>query len=367
MTKTSLSILFILFVWLVPVLFATADTEQPAVLLGPFVPRGFHVGPDVDFSGINLNGSEFVGQNLTGAVFDGCDLKGVRIHDCWLNNASFKNASLRGAVLSECKIENADFTNAVINGMLPLATGTRLSKQQLMSTRSYREKDLSQCSIVGDRFSNAEEYELDLNGMNLSNAVLAQGDFRPCNLAGAKIDGVTFRSSTISFDQIKATRNFAKRDFANVVFDHVILTGAVNFSNQTLDGASLSFQSESPPKLDGASINRIQIYHQSIGFSDLQATKNYRHGDLTGMWFNNFRFANADLRGINLTGSKFSRCDFESADMTDAVITDCDFRYSSNLTMEQIKSTWNFRHRRLEKIEFPETLQLLLDKLPAPE
>jgi len=67
--------------------------------------------------------------------------------------------------------------------------------------------------------------------------------------------------------------------------------------------------------------------------------------------------AGFDLSNQNLTGAAFGRCDLTNVDFTGAVITGADFAYrrqpNTGLTADQIKSTWNYKHGRMEGIQLP--------------
>ena len=72
------------------------------------------------------------------------------------------------------------------------------------------------------------------------------------------------------------------------------------------------------------------------------------------------RFVRVDLFGLdlsqqNLTGSTFTmRCNLTNVRLDDAVITKAWFDNSCvGLTAEQIQSTWNYKHRRMEGIVLP--------------
>jgi len=58
-----------------------------------------------------------------------------------------------------------------------------------------------------------------------------------------------------------------------------------------------------------------------------------------------------DLSRVNLTGSTFSHCTFAGTNLEDAVITGARFSSTSDLTVEQIQSTWNYKHGRMEGVE----------------
>ena len=111
--------------------------EEPSVELSPAA-GGLNVGPAMNAVGRDIQGSRFVGQDLRDAIFDGCGLADVRFVECDLSRASFKGARLGDATIQGCGLEAADFTDAIVNGL-----NGDLSEKQLVSTRSYKIKDLS--------------------------------------------------------------------------------------------------------------------------------------------------------------------------------------------------------------------------------
>ena len=72
--------------------------------------------------------------------------------------------------------------------------------------------------------------------------------------------------------------------------------------------------------------------------------------------------ANVDFSQQDLTRAKFVQCDLTGADFTDAVITDADFHgcLDTPPTVEQIKSTWNYKHGRMAGVLLAEQLQAAL-------
>ena len=76
---------------------------------------------------------------------------------------------------------------------------------------------------------------------------------------------------------------------------------------------------------------------------------------------NGFSLSGMDLSSANLKGCSFgSETDFTEVNITDAVITQCDF-FKSNVTLEQIKSTFNYKIDWMYGIRLPKELQDTLD------
>ncbi len=348
---------------------ARADTEPPRVVLGPAV-KDLTVGPGMNAAGRDLRGSEFVLQDLTGAIFDGCNLYDVRIYDCILSRASFRGAIFAGARIGDCRVDDADFTNAVINGngffRERFFYTLELSPEQLKSTRSYKTKDLHKCVISGSWSTPA----FDFGGADLRQARLINGDFTKCDFTNARIHRTTFGNFTLSFEQLASSADFGGRH----LHVHILrggtnangLTGAVDFSGIDLEGSELSGL---PPDADFTDA-RISgcAFREGLTKAQLYSTASYKEGNLTRLVTAWSDLAGCDLAGMNLTGSRFGQCDFTGANLEDAVITDVNFVSVSGvscgcrgLSADQIKSTWNCRHHHMKGITLPNEISAALE------
>jgi len=342
------------------------QTEQPFVKLGLWV-EDLEVGPGMNAVGKHLRGSEFVGQDLRRAVFDGCDLYGVRFYKCDLSDASFKAAHMTGMLIGKCTIDGADFTDAIINGILkspPLGgshADIRLSEEQLVSTRSYKAKDLSECVIYGFKDNIAEPpRHYDFHDAILSKAVLI-GDFSECSFAGASIQQIVISGCIMTADQLASTTQFQIGELWGASLACQNITGKLDFSGMDLAGTWLSCPFPEA-NFDDTNITGCKI---AITNNQLRATRNYREGDLSSITFMSIDLSGFDFSAANLTRSFFSGdCDFAGASFDDTVITDVFFDEDNRgLTVAQIKSTWNYKHRRMEGITLPEHIaEALRDK-----
>ncbi|HUG70918.1 MAG TPA: pentapeptide repeat-containing protein [Pirellulaceae bacterium] len=323
-----------------------ADTPQPRVIVGPWI-SDVVVGPGLDVSGRNLRGSVFVGQNLAGAVFDHCDLQGARIEDCNLTNASFRGARLTGAEVAGT-LKGADFTDAIISG-----SAVQLSPEQLTSTRSYKTKDLSGCFISATEAGPQAAAELTFREMNLTGANLP-GDVRRFDFTDARIAGTEFRGS-ITFEQLASTADFKRRELSCELGRS--LDGEADFSRLNLRGARLPLSRTVVANFTDAQISDCLV---GRGFTkaNLYSTADYKRGVIMRTVFLHCDFSGVDLSGMCLIESRFQLCDLKGANFEDAVITrvnfgDGSFDQSTGLTADQIKSTWNYKHGRIEGITLP--------------
>lgn len=335
-----------------------ADTEESRYKLGPWV-SGLAVGPGMNAVGVNLSGSEFVGMNLSGANFDGCDLYNVTFYQCDLANASFNDTSMTGCYVGDCNWRGARFGDAVINGVRAVNPQHhfRLTESQIKATQSYKTKNLSQCLIYGYE-EGGQLRRFDFSGAKLRNAVLQGGDFTACDFSGADISDAAFRACKIASGQLAVTSNFEQGWATGIVFDCKI-EGRPDFSGMKLTGSRF------PSPMFDAKFNDAEVgecfFGASVTEEQLRVTRSYRNGDMSGVAFLRIDFSGSDLSRQNLTHCLFSNCDFTGCDMADAVITGVrftDHRYgpTRGLTVEQVKSTWNYRHHRMNAIALPEEL-----------
>jgi len=349
---------------------AFGDTQTPRVVLGPAA-EDLVVGPGMNAAEHDLRGCEFVGQDLTGASFDGCNLYDVRIHQCILRQTSFRGAVFTGAEVTDIgafggpysALQGADFTDATINGAERLYD-LKLSPQQLMSTRSYKTKDLRKCAI----WSLGQPKKLDFRQADLRQATLI-GDFTKSDFTNARLYGATLQGVTLAFEQLASTLDFKQRGL------HLRLSMARSsglsekwdFSRINLEGSHLLIPL---PDADftNARISGCTI-HKGLTRAQLCSTASYRQGNLTGLRLTWSDLSGCDLSGMNLTGAAFAQCDFAEANLADAVITDVNFISvpsvswgCKGLTADQIKSTWNYKRGRMDGIILPEEVARKLEE-----
>jgi uncharacterized protein YjbI with pentapeptide repeats len=119
-------------------------------------------------------------------------------------------------------------------------------------------------------------------------------------------------------------------------------------------------------KFDDAYLNKTNI--SGMNKEQLYVTKSYKEGNLNRVYFSSCNFANANFTKVNLTGCGFANTIINTANFTDAIISNCGFRGSYSgvddkmeITIEQIKSTWNYKNNRMDGITFSAKMQKALD------
>jgi uncharacterized protein YjbI with pentapeptide repeats len=144
-----------------------------------------------DLSGIGLGGNDLTGWNFADAIIAGASFHGTGFTKEQLySTASYRNHDLTGigleindltgwnlagqnltsASFSGATLTNADLTDAVVMGAsFSVTTSSGFTKEQLYSTASYKNHDLSGIGLVGN----------DLTGWNFAGQNLTNAHFYP--------------------------------------------------------------------------------------------------------------------------------------------------------------------------------------------
>lgn len=193
---------------------------------------------DALFLGANLEGANLSGALITGAVFsngflsDGPgltkeqiysttsyqrkDLQGVAFPDD-LSGWDFSGQNLTNAYLSGGlnggKLTGTDFSNAIVKGA---SFGDSLSREQLYSTASYMDGDLSEIFFCCD----VDLSLWDFSGQNLmrgsfQGAIFAGSDLSQVNLVMANLQLADLKNANLSQTNLQAA-NLATTDLTNV-------------------------------------------------------------------------------------------------------------------------------------------------------
>ena len=254
--------------------------------------------------------------------FSGCNLLQADMREAEFVNCSFNNAKLYGVQASASKFIDCDFTNAFIGAGNGHINGGEifLSKEELLSTASYKDKEIT-------RFF-----------------------FRKMNLSGVDFSGFNLEGCTFM-------TNNDGCDFSDAVIINTSWCG---------------ISTEHPTRPD----TRWGV--NNLSREQLASTASFKNGDLRGVAFAAFDFSGMDLSNMDMSGSSFWQttggwpypyidpdltqyCNFQNVNFTDSIISRCQFVGTESLTLEQIQSTWNYKAGRMAGITLPEEIQQALD------
>lgn len=262
-----------------------------------------------------LSGHDFANQSLKNSTWTHADL----------SNVSFKGANLDGANFEDASLNGTDFTDAIITNMY---WGASFTRNQLYSTASYKNKDLSGLKLEYYKFNN----NLDLSGQNLNGA-----SFRNCTLGmvdftDAWINNVSFYSAkSFAAEQLYSTASYKNKDLSGIDFRFVDVKNW-DFSGQNLSGVNFYSRDFTGADFTDSIITNTDLSGSNLTFDQLKSTASYKNKDLSGA-----SFSSVDLAGF---------------DFSDQIINNASFGNAKNLTASQIASTASYKNKDLSGVDF---------------
>ena len=283
---------------------------------------------DVDFSGSDLTGAD-----LRFARFQRCDFSNATLTDVAINDSTtFEKCDLRGA-----KLRNVKRT--------PVAVAVNPPEDYDKDGMRIRKLDLSDEEV----FENPTFIECDFTDASLYGVILDRWTFKDCVFQGVYLADVNARGCS-SLD-VNSTANVKKyKEFAGVDLDK---------APQDLFGAVLTRTSFATvgADVDFTDARLADVAASGLTGRQLAQTANFRHKRYVGLRLADANFEKYDFSNAFLTRCRFSRINLANADFTDAVLHDCEFRDVEGLTLEQLKSTWNWKANSLDLASFDAALQ----------
>ena len=318
-----------------------------------------------DVSGRNFAGSDrqystWVGTTAIGTIFSSSSNKGV----------SYKYANFTNAILVNASFEMADdfasanFTNAVINGANFSSSG--FTKEQLYSTKSYKNKDISGIDFSGCSFRNC-----DFSGQDLTNAKFSFSELDNANFTNAVITGADFSLTAGRFtkDMLYSTKSYKDKDLSGINLEYLALTN-LDFSGQNLTNANINFAHDiSSINFTDAIINGATIGWNTpsvLTKEQLYSTKSYKDKNLSGVVLTNTQ-KNNDMRAwdfsgqnlvnsgfisqypttnIDLTNANFSNANLANGNFTGVTLENADFTGSDlrGINMNRVTGTYKTKN-----------------------
>ncbi|MDR2643939.1 MAG: pentapeptide repeat-containing protein, partial [Planctomycetaceae bacterium] len=339
-------------------------------------------------------------------VFDGALFTNVIFEETEFYNCSFRNADFNGCSGIYLCNEGNDLTDAVIHiddyGDVynhHSIVNVKENKsclfgyaETIRQTKSYKIGNLSGTNIILDKgISDARHFrkpflsanyrysDIDLSGFLLINTTIQ------CLSPNSKLDNARIRYA--DFDRIQLKQLYSTFDYKNnailgVKFGNSDFENA-DFKNKNFAGCDFSsriFDSQNPytgcnlknANFTDAIISNCNFGNSNFTLEQLKTTASFKSKELTGVSFQRFDFNNVNLSGFNLAGSIFySDSNFKDTNFTDAIITNTSWfnigkKDFDTLTLEQIKSTWNYKNNYMRGIKLPDNIQKELNKEKTP-
>ena len=212
--------------------------------------------------------------------------------------------------------------------------------------------NFSKCYMYRPDFRETRFENCNFSGAVLKEA-LFEGNLKGCNFTDAEIKGADI---FLNGEQLKSTADYKRKDLSGTV-----IYG--NFFDVDFSGFDLSFTSFHHQldkcNLTDAKIKGITIwdwsygkleYSENVRIEQLLTTRDFKEGFVDGIEVNQLAWPKDQV--VNLSKMVFVNCKLSCAnqakiDLTDSVISNCNFENFKGLTLENIKSTWNYKNNRM--------------------
>jgi uncharacterized protein YjbI with pentapeptide repeats len=212
---------------------------------------------DADFTGTTSHG--FTKEQLySTASYAQKDLRGIRVSNNDLSNWNFVGQNLTSADLSFTTMTGANLSDAIIKGArfeFEYDSSHGFTKEQLYSTASYAQKDLTGIGLSGTRliawnfagqtlcnanFASSNLYYAYLSNADLSYANLSSAAMPAVKLSGAIVKGANFGNTTskgFMKELLYTTASYTQKDLAGIGLSNNDLSNW-NFAGQNLTNAN---------------------------------------------------------------------------------------------------------------------------------
>ena len=222
----------------------------------------------IDYSGQDLRGADFEGQDLTCDNFAGANLQGANLTYTDLSYTNFEGVDLREADLFFSGVLVTNFTDALWRNTR-CADGT-IAVEDWAAPSDTIIRCTSLTPAGGDQFYEARAQDCpsgtgeDLGGQNLSGADLAGRDLSCADLSYADLSSANLRGADLSGALLWGT-NLRDADLSSATFRHAWLGGA-KFQNALLRDANFDDTDLFFTDLTGADITGASIVNTVWGF-----------------------------------------------------------------------------------------------------
>ena len=282
------------------------------------------------------------GMDLSGKLIEG-DITGYRkiYHNINFSKCRFKNVAIKGVAFIDTTFEGAIFEGWGIRGLNFVGKNINLTNVNFLPIDSP----------INDAVRNFDRLYCGwyLHGSRRKSWIFAIDDYTDEDLLTQTIPYKLKHMDTISFN----CKNSKEKDYSNFWF---------------INNGYAPHNPKSCYKDAWFKDNNMSYLTKEQFIS----TKNYQERVFVGIKFSNFNMSSSNpiiitfLENLDLSTAIFVNCTFGSSmvdtNIQDAVFSNCIFCTQTNLTIEQIKSTWNYKHNRMDLIKLPPDLQKYFDE-----
>ena len=265
-------------------------------------------------------------QLYSTASYKNRDLTGIILANNNLKDWNFSGQNLTNAYFHLADLMGVDFTNSIITGAY-IGHSDNFTKEQLYSTASYKNKDLT-----GVQFDDLKMNGWNFAGQNLTNASfsgtsLSNADFTDSIITGASLYFATDRG--FKKEQFYSTLSYKNKDLTGVDLGDNDLAGW-DFSGQNLTNVSFYASDLTDTNLTDSIITGASFWRASATLTEHQfySTLSYKNKSLVGLNMKNNTLDGWDFSGQNLASTTFERANLVTANFSGANLTNVNFAYA---------------------------------------
>lgn len=265
-------------------------------------------------------------QLYSTASYKNRDLTGIWLANNNLKDWNFSGQNLTNAYFHLADLMGVDFTNSIITGAY-IGHSDNFTKEQLYSTASYKNKDLT-----GVQFDDLKMNGWNFAGQNLTNASfsgtsLSNADFTDSIITGASLYFATDRG--FKKEQFYSTLSYKNKDLTGVDLGDNDLAGW-DLSGQNLTNVSFYASDLTDTNLTDSIITGASFWRASATLTEHQfySTLSYKNKSLVGLNMKNNTLDGWDFSGQNLASTTFERANLATANFAGANLTNVNFAYA---------------------------------------
>ncbi|QDU70408.1 pentapeptide repeat-containing protein [Mucisphaera calidilacus] len=337
---------------------------------------------DADLSHANLDDTAFHASDLSNARLTHVDLSNRSMSEVDLTGADLTGSNLSNLRLSEVNLFGANLTDTIITGIeITAATPRGFTAEQLYSTASYRNKNLSNVSfsrstmtdwdLSGQNLQGSHFYEVTLIAANLSHANLRNSNYLDskligANLSHANLENIYVNNCDLSYSDLShanlsnAWFESGPTRFLYVDFSYANLSNAIMTSSNdspSFTGANFTHANLTGVNLYGIDGRTITIDHTDLTNTNLQAANltglKLKGSTLVGTKLDKATLHNTDFTDVDLTNASLKETDLATTNFTNSSITGVNLKDTTGFSQQKLLSTRSYQHRDLSGITLP--------------
>ena len=265
-------------------------------------------------------------QLYSTASYKNRDLTGIILANNNLKDWNFSGQNLSGTRFNLADLTGVDFTNSIITSAY-IGYSDNFTKEQLYSTASYKNKDLTGVQFDDLKMGGWNFVGQNLTGASLSGASLSNSDFTNSIITGASLYFTTDRGFTR--EQFYSTASYKNKNLTGVDLGDNDLAGW-NLSGQNLTGASFYSSDLTDTNFTDSIITGASFWRASATLTEHQfySTLSYKNKSLVGLNMKNNTLDGWDFSGQNLASTTFERANLVTANFAGANLTNVNFAYA---------------------------------------